>query len=170
MLRDFHTADMRDYHPIQTGGNGLDDRVIEARFPAQARDFSSNLCVQTGSGAHPASCTMGTRGSVSGVKRDRGVTLTTHPHPVLRSWMSRSYTSSSPSWISIYVLWDCFYKQVGTSNIIVKVAPTVSLRSWDPISVSECSYCVSDTCISKSLNETLGSHCCECKDNYKFFW
>jgi hypothetical protein len=23
-------------------------------------DFSSNLCVQTGSGAHPASCTMGT--------------------------------------------------------------------------------------------------------------
>jgi len=25
-----------------------------------AKDFSSNLCVQTGSGAHPASCTMGT--------------------------------------------------------------------------------------------------------------
>jgi hypothetical protein len=23
------------------------------------KDFSSNLCVQTGSGAHPASCTMG---------------------------------------------------------------------------------------------------------------
>jgi hypothetical protein len=26
------------------------------------KDFSSNLCVQTGSGAHPASYTMGTRG------------------------------------------------------------------------------------------------------------
>jgi hypothetical protein len=26
------------------------------------RIFSSNLCVQTGSGAHPASCTMGTEG------------------------------------------------------------------------------------------------------------
>jgi hypothetical protein len=25
-------------------------------------DFSSSLCVQTGSGAHPASCTMGTEG------------------------------------------------------------------------------------------------------------
>jgi hypothetical protein len=29
--------------------------------PQQRRkDFSSSLCVQTGSGAHPASCTMGT--------------------------------------------------------------------------------------------------------------
>jgi hypothetical protein len=26
------------------------------------KDFSSSLCVQTGSGAHPASCTMGTGG------------------------------------------------------------------------------------------------------------
>jgi hypothetical protein len=31
-----------------------------------------------------------------GVKRGRGVTLTTHPHLVPRSWISRSY-SSSPS-------------------------------------------------------------------------
>jgi hypothetical protein len=43
-------------------GYGLDDRVIEVRFPAEAKDFSSNLCVQTGSEAHPASCTMGTGG------------------------------------------------------------------------------------------------------------
>jgi hypothetical protein len=32
-----------------------------------------------------------------GVKRGRGVTLTTHPHLVPRSRMSRSYTSSLPS-------------------------------------------------------------------------
>jgi hypothetical protein len=32
-----------------------------------------------------------------GVKRGRGVTLTTHPHLVPRSWMSRSYASSPPS-------------------------------------------------------------------------
>jgi hypothetical protein len=32
-----------------------------------------------------------------GVKRCRGVMLTTHPYLVLRSWMSRSYTSSPPS-------------------------------------------------------------------------
>jgi hypothetical protein len=72
----------------------LDDRAIEVRSPAEARDFSSNLCVQTGSGAHPASCTMGTGVLSSGVKRCRGVALTTHPHLVPRSWMSRSYTSS----------------------------------------------------------------------------
>jgi hypothetical protein len=49
-------------------------------------------CVQTGSGAHPASCTMGTGGPFPGAKRGRGVTLTTHPHLVPRSRMSRRYT------------------------------------------------------------------------------
>jgi hypothetical protein len=29
-------------------------------IPAGAKDFSCSLCVQTGSGAHPTSCTMGT--------------------------------------------------------------------------------------------------------------
>jgi hypothetical protein len=41
---------------------GLDDRAIRVRSLAGAEDFSSSLCVQTGSGAHPASCTMGTGG------------------------------------------------------------------------------------------------------------
>jgi hypothetical protein len=41
---------------------GLDDREIGVRSPAGEKDFSSSLCVQTGSGAHPASCTMGTGG------------------------------------------------------------------------------------------------------------
>jgi hypothetical protein len=43
-------------------GYGLDDRAIEVRSPAEARGFSSSLCVQTGSGAHPASSTMGNGG------------------------------------------------------------------------------------------------------------
>jgi hypothetical protein len=47
---------------------GLDDRAIEVRYPAGAKDFSSSLCVQTGSGAHPASCTMGTRSPFPGGK------------------------------------------------------------------------------------------------------
>jgi hypothetical protein len=47
---------------------GLDDRAIGVRSPAGAEDFSSSLCVQTGSGAHPASCTMGTGGPFSGGK------------------------------------------------------------------------------------------------------
>jgi len=38
------------------------------------------------------SCTMGTGGSFPGVNQGRGVTLTTHPHLVPRSRISRSYT------------------------------------------------------------------------------
>jgi hypothetical protein len=51
---------------------GLDDRAIEVRSPAGSKDFSSNVCVQTGSGAHPASCTMVTRGPFPGGKARPG--------------------------------------------------------------------------------------------------
>jgi hypothetical protein len=76
---------------------GLDDRDL---IPGRAKDFSSSLCVQTGSETHPASCTMGTGGPFSGAKRGRGVTLTNHSHLVLRSRMSRSYTPppQEPPW------------------------------------------------------------------------
>jgi hypothetical protein len=51
---------------------GLDDRAIGIRSPAEAKDFSSILCVQTGSEAHPASCTMGTGVLSPGVKARPG--------------------------------------------------------------------------------------------------
>jgi hypothetical protein len=51
---------------------GLDDRAIGVQSPAGAKDFSSNLCVQTGSGAHPASCPMGTGGPFPGGKARPG--------------------------------------------------------------------------------------------------
>jgi hypothetical protein len=54
-------------------GYRLDGPGIESRREAR---FSAP--VQTGHGAHPASCTMGT-GSFPGVKSGRGVTLTSHP-------------------------------------------------------------------------------------------
>jgi hypothetical protein len=44
-------------------GYGLDDRAIQVRSPAEA-----NLFVQTGSGAHPASCAMGIGGPFPGGK------------------------------------------------------------------------------------------------------
>jgi hypothetical protein len=53
-------------------GYGLDDRAIGVRSPSGEKDFSSNLCVQTGSGAHPASCTMGTGGPFPGGKAPPG--------------------------------------------------------------------------------------------------
>jgi hypothetical protein len=64
---------------------------------AEARDFSSSFYVQTGSEAHPASCTVGSGVLSPGVKRDRGMTLTTHPHLLPRERMGKSYKSSPPS-------------------------------------------------------------------------
>jgi hypothetical protein len=75
----------------------LDDRAIGVRSPAGAKDFSSNLYVQAGSEVHPASCTMGTGGLLPWSKRGRSVTLTTRPHLVPKSRMSRSYIFSTPS-------------------------------------------------------------------------
>ena len=62
---------------LRAGRSG--DRIpVEARFSAP---------VQTGPGAHPASCTMGT-GSFPGIKNGRGVTVT--PHPLLVPWSRKS--------------------------------------------------------------------------------
>jgi hypothetical protein len=60
---------------------GLDDRAIGVRSPAGAKDFSSSLFVQTGSEAHPASCTVGTGG----------------PFPGGKAWPGRDADHSSPS-------------------------------------------------------------------------
>jgi hypothetical protein len=84
---------------------GLDDRAIGIRSPAGAKDFSSLLCVQTGSGAHPASCTMGTGGPFPGGKARPGRDADHSPPP--RSWMSRSYISSPPKRLQ-GVERDCF--------------------------------------------------------------
>jgi hypothetical protein len=51
---------------------GLDDRAIGVRSSAGVEDFSYSLCVQTGSGAYPASCTMGTGGPFPGGKARPG--------------------------------------------------------------------------------------------------
>jgi len=56
------------------------------RIPVGAR-FSAP--VQTGPGAHPASCSMGTR-SFPGVKSGRGMTLAPHPLLVLWLWKGRA--------------------------------------------------------------------------------
>jgi hypothetical protein len=51
------------------------------RSPAGAKDFSSNLYVQTGSGAHPTSCPVGTGG----------------PFPSRKAWPGRDAGHSPPS-------------------------------------------------------------------------
>jgi hypothetical protein len=49
-------------------GYGLDDRGSRVRLPAGAGKCSFHQRVQSGSGAHPASSPMGTRGSFPGGK------------------------------------------------------------------------------------------------------
>jgi hypothetical protein len=47
---------------------GLDDRSSRVRFPAGGGNLSLYYRVQNGSGAHSASCPMGSRGSFPGNK------------------------------------------------------------------------------------------------------
>jgi hypothetical protein len=49
-------------------GYRLDDRGSNVRFPAGAGNFSLHHRIQNGSGAHPASYSMGTRGYFLGGK------------------------------------------------------------------------------------------------------
>jgi hypothetical protein len=49
-------------------GYGLDDWGSGVQFPAGAGNFSLHHHVQNGSGAHPASYPMGTKGSFPGGK------------------------------------------------------------------------------------------------------
>jgi hypothetical protein len=58
----------------------LDDRAIGVRSPAEAKDFFSILCVQTGSEAHPASCPMGTGDPFPGGKARPGRDGDHSPH------------------------------------------------------------------------------------------
>ena len=79
------------------------------RIPVE-RDFPP---VQTGPGAHPAYCTMGT-GSFPGLKYGRGVLLTTHPLLVPWSWKSRA--------IPLPTLWAATGPVTGTLYLLTAVS------------------------------------------------
>jgi hypothetical protein len=51
-------------------GCGLDYQAVDSR--QRQEDFSSSLYIQTISGAHPASCPMGTGGPIPGAKARPG--------------------------------------------------------------------------------------------------
>jgi hypothetical protein len=76
-------------------GYGLDDRATEVDPRQRRKDFPLTS-VQTGSGAHLASCTMGTGGPFRGAKAQPGRDADHSPHLGRGSKMSRSYTSSLP--------------------------------------------------------------------------
>ena len=84
---DFHPTFVLDCVPGSWVGIATDLRAGRSGIESWwGRDFPP---VQTGPGAHPASCKMGT-GSFPGVKCGRGVLLTTHPLIVPQSWKSRA--------------------------------------------------------------------------------
>jgi hypothetical protein len=69
MYIDWVTTDSRDSSVSNVAlGYGLDDRGCRVRLPVGAGNFSLHHRVQNGSGAHPASYPMGTRGSFPGHK------------------------------------------------------------------------------------------------------
>jgi hypothetical protein len=74
--------------------------VIWVRSSAEAEDFSSSLCVQSGSEAHPASYPMSTGGPFPRGKARPGRDADHSPHLVPTSRMSRRYISS-PSSVSM---------------------------------------------------------------------
>ena len=79
---------------LVTNCHYFDKQIKSSAFCKQSglgRDFPP---VQTGPGAHPALCKMGTW-SFPGVKCGRGVLLTTHPLLVPRSWKSRDIPLST---------------------------------------------------------------------------
>jgi hypothetical protein len=84
----------------------LDYWAIGVRSPAEAKDFSFNLCVHTGSGAHPASYTVGTGGPVSKVKARPGHDADHSLPSSAEVKMSRSYTSSPKRFHGVQ--WNCF--------------------------------------------------------------
>jgi hypothetical protein len=82
-------------------GYGSDDRVIEVRSPAEARDLSSSLCVQTGSGADPASCKMGTGSPIPEGKARPGRDADHSPPSsaeVVNEWELYLLSPQAPSW------------------------------------------------------------------------
>jgi len=110
-------------------GNVLDDPGIESRL---GPGFSAP--VQTGPGAHPASCTIGT-GYFLGVKSGRGVKLS--PHPLLMSWSRKSRAIPLlPLWAlrPVWILSACTRVQFTTFYywLLVLCSSTTHFRiNWD---------------------------------------
>jgi hypothetical protein len=86
---------------------GLDDRAIGVRSRQRIFPLTSVSKPALGPTQPPVQWVPGVLSR--GVKRGRGVMLTTHPHLVPRSWMSRSYTSSPPSASMAYNGTDLLY-------------------------------------------------------------
>jgi hypothetical protein len=81
-------------------GYGLDDWGSRVRLPAGAGNFSLHHRVQNGSGAHPASYPVGTRGFFPGGKASGAWSWPLNPSSVkAKEWVELYlHSSNKPSW------------------------------------------------------------------------
>jgi hypothetical protein len=70
---------------LESFGYGLEDQAIVICFSAEARYVSLTRSVHTGYGAHPASCSIETKGSFCQGENGQDVNITTHIHLAQRS-------------------------------------------------------------------------------------
>ena len=154
-------------------GDGMDSPGIESRWGTR---FSAP--VQTGPGAHPASCTLGT-GSFPGVKSGQGVTLTLHPLlvpwpwkgraiPLLPPWAVRPVQSLSACTRVHFTFFTCrltrgkeirypLYKRLGGPRSQSGWVRTISLlpgferRTVQPVTSCETVYAILAICFMRSF-------------------
>ena len=100
---------------LATGWTVQGSNLEGARFSAP---------VQTGPGAHPASCTIGT-GSFLGVKSGLGVTLT--PHPLLVPW---SWKGTTIHLLPLWALWPVLSPSACTR---VHFTCLLTLTGWQEV-------------------------------------
>ena len=137
---DVWARQLRRYSDWLRAGRAGDRIPVEARFSAP---------VQTGPGAHPDSCTMGT-GSFPGIKSGRGVRLTPYPFLLLRSRKSRAIPLL-PLWAvrpvqSLRACKRVHFNCTFTSPIVSRVAQSLQRllmgwTVWDRISVAGEIFC-----------------------------
>jgi hypothetical protein len=96
MSRQSHVSWFHHHHNIRWSRGSSVSIVSDYGLGDRASIPDRGLCVQTGSGAHPASCTMGTGRPFPGGKERPRRDADTHPHLVPRLRVCRSYTSSPP--------------------------------------------------------------------------
>jgi hypothetical protein len=136
---------------------GLDYRAIGVRSSAGAKDFFSPSSVSRPALRPTQPPVQWVPGVLSpGVKRGRGVTLTTHHYLVPRSRMSRSYISSPPQApsrrvVGMLYFYSRLYKTVFNQSKFSRESKLVPLQKiWE---MSEFHFCATD--LNRGLANTV---------------
>jgi hypothetical protein len=109
---------------LTTGRSGFDPRQSQ-------KNFSSSLCVQTFSGAHPVSYPMGIRGPFPGDKERSGRKVDHSLHLAPRSIMGKSYTIHVEFVVDKVAQGQIFLRVLRFSPVNI-IPPSFSLLIYHP--------------------------------------